>query len=335
VPVQMNQTVMNFYLNYTSRSKDGQLIVHSLPKEWVELFKAAKVRPKELKNPDTVVFLLQLMEEQLAKMDRDGGGGVHEEAGEPSNIVLKESSDEPAENPAPSSSELTLDVVQSLPVLFRVKAYTPYQKSNPDDISIKEGTRAELFFIFCSERTLSYILLVPSGDIIFVHKTFDNGWWHGTLGSETGYFPGSYCEKIEEDAPPPLTLSAEATPHPPPLPHSSAEGPSPQSSSIPLPPKPPAAPPLPVASASVGDGGKPAGPVAASSRGNMLSQIREGPGQAGLKRVGEGEKIGKLNTRQRNDLVGIMAEQMEERRKAMREVVEENDDDNWDEWEEK
>lgn len=143
VPVQMNQTVMNFYLNYTSRTKDGQLIVHSLPKEWVELFKAAKVRPKELKNPDTVVFLLQLMDEQLAKMDHDGGG-VHEEAGEPSKFVLKESSEEAAETTAPSS-ELTLDVVQSLPVLFRVKAYTAYQKSNPDDISIKEGTGSAVF----------------------------------------------------------------------------------------------------------------------------------------------------------------------------------------------
>ena len=37
--MKMNQKVMDFYLNYTTRDKEGKLKVHSLPKEWVELFK--------------------------------------------------------------------------------------------------------------------------------------------------------------------------------------------------------------------------------------------------------------------------------------------------------
>ena len=105
---------MNFYLNYTARDKDGQMvfstqtnsfisqnfifflssysffisysssqIVRGLPKEWIEIFKAAKVKPKELKDPDTVVFLLEMMDKAMSEMEEEeeeeGAGEKREE----------------------------------------------------------------------------------------------------------------------------------------------------------------------------------------------------------------------------------------------------------------
>jgi hypothetical protein len=63
---QMSQSVMNFYLNYTGRDKEGKLIVHNLPQEWKELFKTAGVKPRELKNPETVIMLLEAMDKHNA-----------------------------------------------------------------------------------------------------------------------------------------------------------------------------------------------------------------------------------------------------------------------------
>ena len=130
VPAQMNQTVMNFYLNYTSRSKDGQLIVHSLPKEWVELFKAAKVRPKELKNPDTVVFLLQLMEEHLAKMEKEGG--KEEDVGSSAPAPTSDSHSEAEKGKSEAAAEAPA-------VLFRASAFADYQAVNADDLNLING----------------------------------------------------------------------------------------------------------------------------------------------------------------------------------------------------
>jgi hypothetical protein len=54
-------------------------VVHSLPKEWVEIFKEANIRPKELKDPETVIFLLGLMDEHTQKVkssaSAEGGSG--------------------------------------------------------------------------------------------------------------------------------------------------------------------------------------------------------------------------------------------------------------------
>ena len=74
-PAQMNTNVMNFYLNYTARDKEGNLVVCNLPKDWIELFKRANVRPKELKDPETVIFLLELMDKHAAKVKAEQGGG--------------------------------------------------------------------------------------------------------------------------------------------------------------------------------------------------------------------------------------------------------------------
>eukprot|EP00211_Chloroparvula_japonica_P006982 CAMPEP_0119131692 /NCGR_PEP_ID=MMETSP1310-20130426/10524_1 /TAXON_ID=464262 /ORGANISM="Genus nov. species nov., Strain RCC2339" /LENGTH=391 /DNA_ID=CAMNT_0007122283 /DNA_START=43 /DNA_END=1214 /DNA_ORIENTATION=- len=70
---KMGQSVMNFYMNYTGRDKDGKLVVKNLPQEWKELFKAAGVKPRELKNPDTVIMLLTAMDKHK---ETEGAGGV-------------------------------------------------------------------------------------------------------------------------------------------------------------------------------------------------------------------------------------------------------------------
>ena len=69
---KMGQSVMNFYMNYTGRDKEGKLVVKNLPQEWKDLFKAAGVKPRELKNPDTVIMLLEAMDKHKDTMASGG-----------------------------------------------------------------------------------------------------------------------------------------------------------------------------------------------------------------------------------------------------------------------
>ena len=111
---EMNETVMNFYLNYTSRDKDGKLIVKNLPKEWVELFKAANVRPNELKNPDTVLFLLDLMNKQLEQIAQE-------------------------ELSASVGGDAT-EVEAATSVISKAKVLYDYASANDDDLPLTEGS---------------------------------------------------------------------------------------------------------------------------------------------------------------------------------------------------
>merc|ERR1719223_2316932 len=72
-PPVMNQRVMDFYLKYTKREKDGtfQVDVQGLPREWKQLFKASGIKQKELKDPDTVVFLLDQIDKCMQEIKID------------------------------------------------------------------------------------------------------------------------------------------------------------------------------------------------------------------------------------------------------------------------
>ena len=144
----MNRKVMDFYLNYTTRDKEGKLKVHSLPKEWVELFKEAKVRPKELRDPETVVFLLTAMEDHLAGLSVGGGEEEEEE-------VVGEGLTEPggelivSDFMRESNPGLGLEEVDVLPVLFWARARVGYMKTHGEDLEIKEGLCFFLFLFVC------------------------------------------------------------------------------------------------------------------------------------------------------------------------------------------
>ena len=113
---QMSQNVMNFYLNYTGRDKNGVLIVHSLPQEWKQLFKSAGVKPKELKNPDTVIALLQAWDEHTAS--NPGGDPLAGVGG-----------GAPAAPPVQSGP----------PVMCRAEAKYDYAAAQDDDLTLRTG----------------------------------------------------------------------------------------------------------------------------------------------------------------------------------------------------
>lgn len=70
--------VMEFYVNYVKRNAEGKMVVRGLPDEWKQLFKEAGVKPSELKDPQTAIWLINLMNDILAGKVQDspsGGGG--------------------------------------------------------------------------------------------------------------------------------------------------------------------------------------------------------------------------------------------------------------------
>ena len=39
-------------------------------------------------------------------------------------------------------------------------------------------------------------LSLHQGDVVNVHRKEDNGWWRGTAGDRTGWFPNSYVQAV-------------------------------------------------------------------------------------------------------------------------------------------
>ena len=117
-----------------------------------------------------------------------------------------------------SNPGLGLEGVEALPVLFWVKVRKGYLKTHREDLEIKEG------------------------DIVMVHQVFDEGWWLGTVGDRTGYFPGSNSDKIENapSASAPTSSPSASTPPPPTTPE-----PTPTPTPTPPPPTTPEPTPTP------------------------------------------------------------------------------------------
>jgi C2 domain/PH domain/SH3 domain len=66
--------VMEFYLKYVKRDKDGNMVVDGLPESWEMLFKKAGIRPDELKNPTIVSELIKIMTDALKDTSKLGSG---------------------------------------------------------------------------------------------------------------------------------------------------------------------------------------------------------------------------------------------------------------------
>ena len=39
-------------------------------------------------------------------------------------------------------------------------------------------------------------LTLHRGDVVQVHRKEDNGWWRGTVGDKTGWFPNGYVQAV-------------------------------------------------------------------------------------------------------------------------------------------
>lgn len=234
---QMSQNVMNFYLNYTGRDKSGVLIVHSLPQEWKQLFKSAGVKPKELKNPDTVIALLQAWDEHTAS---NPGGNF-------SGGAVGQSSSPPA-------AAAPLTGPKGEPVLCRAEAKYDYEAAQEDDLTLHVGD----------------IVLVLDK----LHNGWWSGACKGVTGFFPGGFVEELPEVAPpplESAPPPPPPSAPAPPAGGGIPPPPPPGPAPSSGGgIPPPPPPGGGPPPPPG------GGPPPPPGPPPPGGGGLSGISGG-----------------------------------------------------------
>eukprot|EP00009_Paramoeba_aestuarina_P009297 CAMPEP_0201523238 /NCGR_PEP_ID=MMETSP0161_2-20130828/19119_1 /ASSEMBLY_ACC=CAM_ASM_000251 /TAXON_ID=180227 /ORGANISM="Neoparamoeba aestuarina, Strain SoJaBio B1-5/56/2" /LENGTH=218 /DNA_ID=CAMNT_0047922285 /DNA_START=142 /DNA_END=794 /DNA_ORIENTATION=- len=97
---QMNNRVMDFYLKYTKREKDGSLKVVGLPSEWIQLFKASGIKPRELKDPENCVFLLDTMEKSMAEIKKNSQAKLSD--------VSKQDGDQRTRQPSLSARDRSL-----------------------------------------------------------------------------------------------------------------------------------------------------------------------------------------------------------------------------------
>lgn len=62
-----------------------------------------------------------------------------------------------------------------------------------DDSSNQLVVRAKFNFQQTNEDELSF----TKGDVIHVTRVEDGGWWEGSLGSRTGWFPSNYVREVK------------------------------------------------------------------------------------------------------------------------------------------
>ena len=331
---QMGQSVMNFYLNYTSRDKEGKLIVHSLPQEWKDLFKSAGVKPRELKNPETVIMLLEAMDKHNASLA--AGGSSSPIASSSSSVSVS------------SSSESDLPVISKATVLY------DYEAAQEGDLNLRVGD-----MVLIHEK---------------LDNGWWNGTSKGASGFFPGGYVEEILQEPEAPPPPPPAReehppapivsksSAPSAIHVPPAP---SGGPPPPAGGLPPPPAggppppPPAGgPPLPLpagglspppgppppsgggmaaqlANAKLKTNTTPQAPPrpAAGGRDDLLSAIRGG---TQLKHAEAADQKAKAPAPAGGSgaLINVLSETINKRREQLSaEGMDEGDDDgDWDDW---
>jgi hypothetical protein len=324
---QMSQSVMNFYLNYTGRDKEGKLIVHSLPQEWKELFKSAGVKPRELKNPDTVIMLLEAMDKHNAALS----------SGVSSSSIASSSS-------APASARSDSD----LPVLSKATVLYDYEAAQEGDLTLRVGD-----MVLIHEKLDNGWW---NGTSKGVSGFFPGGYVEEILQEPEAPPPPPPAR--EEPPPPPVTpksAPAQAPVHvpappsggPPPPPAGGPPPPPPAGGPPPPPPAggppPPPGPPPPsgggmaaqLAGAKLKPNTAPAAPArpAAGGRDDLLSAIRGG---TQLKHTEVSEQKAKPPPAAGGSgaLINVLSETINKRREQLSAegMDEGGDDGDWDDW---
>uniref|UniRef100_A0A6I8N1T4 Rac/Cdc42 guanine nucleotide exchange factor 6 n=1 Tax=Ornithorhynchus anatinus TaxID=9258 RepID=A0A6I8N1T4_ORNAN len=127
--------------------------------------------------------------------------------------VNKATEDKPSEKPCRRSSSLSAPSSQTY--LKRVSSNTGSVLRRQSKAEMTENGSHQLVVKarFNFKQTNEDELSVSKGDIIYVTRVEEGGWWEGTLNGKTGWFPSNYVREIKSTEKPlsPKTLKGGET----------------------------------------------------------------------------------------------------------------------------
>ncbi|NP_001005565.2 rho guanine nucleotide exchange factor 6 [Rattus norvegicus] len=113
--------------------------------------------------------------------------------------VNKATEDQLSERPCGRSSSLSATTSSQTNPQAAVPSTTPEQQSEEKAAEMTENGSHQLIVKarFNFKQTNEDELSVCKGDIIYVTRVEEGGWWEGTLNGRTGWFPSNYVREIK------------------------------------------------------------------------------------------------------------------------------------------
>ncbi|XP_051034797.1 rho guanine nucleotide exchange factor 6 isoform X4 [Phodopus roborovskii] len=113
--------------------------------------------------------------------------------------VNKATEDQLSERPCGRSSSLSTTNSSPTNPQAAVPSTTPAQQSQAKAVEMTENGSHQLIVKarFNFKQTNEDELSVCKGDIIYVTRVEEGGWWEGTLNGRTGWFPSNYVREIK------------------------------------------------------------------------------------------------------------------------------------------
>ncbi|XP_031218208.1 rho guanine nucleotide exchange factor 6 isoform X4 [Mastomys coucha] len=113
--------------------------------------------------------------------------------------VNKATEDQLSERPCGRSSSLSATTSSQTTPQAAVPSTTPEQQSEEKAVEMTENGSHQLIVKarFNFKQTNEDELSVCKGDIIYVTRVEEGGWWEGTLNGRTGWFPSNYVREIK------------------------------------------------------------------------------------------------------------------------------------------
>lgn len=113
--------------------------------------------------------------------------------------VNKATEDQLSERPCGRSSSLSATTSSQTNPQAAVPSATPEQQSEEKAAEMTENGSHQLIVKarFNFKQTNEDELSVCKGDIIYVTRVEEGGWWEGTLNGRTGWFPSNYVREIK------------------------------------------------------------------------------------------------------------------------------------------
>ncbi|XP_028632744.1 rho guanine nucleotide exchange factor 6 isoform X2 [Grammomys surdaster] len=113
--------------------------------------------------------------------------------------VNKATEDQLSERPCGRSSSLSATTSSQTNPQAAVPSTTPEQQSEEKTVEMTENGSHQLIVKarFNFKQTNEDELSVCKGDIIYVTRVEEGGWWEGTLNGRTGWFPSNYVREIK------------------------------------------------------------------------------------------------------------------------------------------
>jgi len=336
--------VMEFYVKYVKRDKDGKMVVRGLPQEWKNLFKDAGVKPSELKNPDTARWLIGLMNDVLS-----------------GNI----SANVPDADGTAVSAAPTTTTTAEFNFVCKVEALYDFHAQEVGDLSFKKGDIIDVIERFPNGWATGYFK-GQQGSFPFNYvkelppePSFPPPAPPVMTMHESAPSPSQALDVVEDvpiakppvpaSKPPSLANVVPAAPTPPPAPVVAVSAPA-----APPPPAPPAAPtPPPVPSGGGGGGasGIMAGSLASAAanlkkapervvekpegRGGLLADIQKGGHLRHVDtetQLGKKKELSELTGGERSNLLNILNSAISQRRLDLKQEIEDEGEEGWDDW---